>query len=249
MSGTKEKPSIIVSRECPLIVSGTGDCREYNYVVLEKGAYIRILDGSKFSVETLTREIPESGIRIFEAESQPYEQDDIYNGFDIIIAGRDGAKGDNGGDGGDGGQGGNGGWGAPGGNGLPLNQDFDLIVNNLQFDLNVYYGGGKGGQGGNGGNGGKSSREGAVGGYGGDGGIGGDGGDQSDFTLTVTCSGASESAYVCKVTNAVSPGGKGGQGGIGGTPNPASGSTNGSRGTDGSSGGKGTVILNGKEVE
>ena len=44
-----------------------------------------------------------------------------------------------------------------GGNGLPLNQDFDLIVNNLQFDLNVYYGGGKGGQGGNGGNGGKAA--------------------------------------------------------------------------------------------
>lgn len=249
MSEKNTKPSIIISKDCPLIVSGTGDCREYNYVVLEKGAFIRILDGSKFSIKTLARELPASDVPISAVGEQSFLQDDIYSGFDIIIAGRDGENGKCGGNGGSGNQGGNGGWGAPGKDGLPLNQNFDFTVDNLQFDLNIYYGGGKGGDGGNGGNGGNSSGEGLIGGYGGDGGIGGDGGDQTDYTLTVTCSSASEPAHVCKVTNAASMGGKGGQGGVGGSPVPTSGHNNGSRGTDGSKGGKGRVVLNGEEVE
>lgn len=240
MSETKQ--SIYVSKGCPLIVSGTGNCREYNYVVLEKGAFIRILDGSKFSIETLTREMPAAEVPISTVGDQSFEQDDSYRGFDIIIAGRDGENGENGGDGGSGNQGGNAGGGGRGKDGLALNQNFDFTVKNLEFDLNIYYGGGKGGDGGN------SSGEGLLGGYGGDGGMGGDGGDQSDFTLTVTCSSTSEPASVCKVTNAASMGGKGGQGGIGGSPVPTSGNNGGSRGTDGSKGGKGRVILNGEEV-
>lgn len=243
MSETKQ--NIFISKNCPLIVSGTDSCREYNYVVLEKGAFIRILDGSKFSIETLTREFPVPKVPVSNAGKQTFAQDEIYNGFDIIIAGKDGENGKNGGNGGSGNEGGSGGGGGRGKDGLPVNQNFDFTVKNLGFDLNIYYGGGKGGDGGNGGN---SSGEGLLGGYGGDGGMGGDGGDQSDFTLTVTCSSTSEQAYICKVTNAVSIGGKGGQGGIGGSPVPTSGNNNGSRGTDGSKGGKGRVILNGKEV-
>jgi hypothetical protein len=255
----KSIPNITISPEFPLIVSGTAATREYNYVVLEKGAYIRILDGAEFSAEALVRTLP-SGLPESECikhRGDPYPQSDIYSGFDIIIAGLDGVNGTDGGDGGSGETGGNGGSGGNGTAGSTVGQDFTLTVKNLQFSASVYYGGGYGGSGGNGGRGGKSSGTGVIGGYGGNGGDGGDGGDNSDLTLHANYS------YVppapdsncgsdplpapptLRIKAAKSPAGVKGKGGDGGEPSIAD--NRGKDGSDGQNGRAGTVVINGKQ--
>ncbi len=213
----QSKPSIIITKLCPLIIQDEEYCREYACVTLKKGGYIEVIADCSFRIDRLIKE----------------ESDTCKDDPDIILKGLDGIDGKPGKNG------------ADGGKGAIAEILIDDLQSNL--NVYVYGGGcgGMGGMGGRGGNGGDGA-PGADGGNGGDGGDGANGGNGGrGGQLTIRYSTQNNSKIIGKELwpaggqpGIAGAGGDGGKGRNNGTPGGK-----GNPGDAGNDGGRGRLIL------
>lgn len=208
----------MISKDFPLIVSDTSQPMEYDTIYFEKGGYIEIRCGSKFSINKLVKY--DESMNIEKPSLDRMTKNQISWDYDIIVVGRDGEDGDEGGNGGIGGtgaNGGNGGDGTPGRNGYSRS-DMTLIIKDSNIDISVLNTGscggegGKGGKGGDGGDGIESTVQGGKGGDGGNGGNGGNGGDSCNLTIKW----GTKTGNELTTNNQSGKPGEGGSGGIAG---------------------------------
>ncbi len=211
----QEKENIIVTKDCPLIVSNSSQTMEYGIVVLEKGACIQLLAGSLFSIDVLTRDFglkndQSLNLKEYRAHEDFPEPADGWT-FDIYVSSKPGRKGIDGGRGGSGGSGGNGGSGSDGGDGDSHRPNCKLVIYDLKADISVVNIGGTGGKGGYGGDGGDGSDSG-KGGDGGNGGNGGNGAKGCNLTIAWKSSTGNTLTYQDEASDP----GEGGMGGLAG---------------------------------